>query len=177
MPPALTARHVMQVKANASALGITNTMQPCYVTAPILRLAENDAPTAQPIGLSNGTLCADPDAHLNWDQCAPHPLLLAFQQALSNTARSHHHDPRPVCACMMCTCSLPRPVAPCHNTAAGPSIPPKCKWLVTIVGDGLQTSTTPCDLATCSLARLDVLLFALIHMLCTVVLPVGMNCI
>ena len=57
--------------AEAATLGITNTMQPCYVTAPILSLSEGNAPFAQPIGYGNGTECSDPDTHLNWDQYAP----------------------------------------------------------------------------------------------------------
>ena len=56
---------------NASSLGFTNTMTPCYVTAPILSLAQHDSPIAQPIGLGNGTECADPSSHLFWDQYAP----------------------------------------------------------------------------------------------------------
>ena len=62
---------------NAASLGITS-IQPCYVTAPILSLAQNDAPIAQPIGLGNGTLCSDPDAHLSWDQF--HPTRVVHQQ-------------------------------------------------------------------------------------------------
>lgn len=56
---------------NAASLGITNTQQPCYITAPVLSLAVNGVPNAQPIGYPNGTLCSDPDAHLSWDQYAP----------------------------------------------------------------------------------------------------------
>lgn len=57
----------MQVQEDAASLGITD-ITPCYVTAPLLSLAENAAPIAQPIGLGNGTLCSNPDQHLTWDQ-------------------------------------------------------------------------------------------------------------
>ncbi|KAK9811935.1 hypothetical protein WJX73_000849 [Symbiochloris irregularis] len=82
-----------QILQSAASLGITNTMQPCYVTAPILSLSQDNAPFAQPIGLGNGTLCADPDTHANWDQF--HPTAVVHQQIGQRFAQAFGNEVNP----------------------------------------------------------------------------------
>lgn len=58
----------LKLATNAQAYGLTNIQQACYVIAPDLTA---NTPQPQPVGFAGGTLCADPDVHLFWDQFHP----------------------------------------------------------------------------------------------------------